>query len=84
MPTVAAWFAGGALAPIALAFAVLISYLPPAEAFRGLIGSWGHIFRGELGELVFYREIRGTVAEVTSSKLLTTLALAVADQLVPS
>ncbi len=34
--------------------------------------------------VLWHGEIRGTVAEVTSSKLLTTLALAVADQLVPS
>ncbi len=51
---------GGLLVPPLVAFGVLLTAMPLAEAFRGTLGPWPYMFQGELTDLVFYRKGLGT------------------------
>jgi len=61
----AAGFAAATLLPVAAAFTLLSSALPPLEALRATLGSWPWILAGGAGELPFYRQGMGMDAPWT-------------------
>jgi len=60
-------FTGSALAPVALAFALLSCAMPPSEAWLGTLGSWPSVLRGDVAELEYYT--RGMGFDAPAEKL---------------
>ena len=68
----AALFAGGALLPPLLAFAMLATAMPAGQALRGTAGTWPYVLGSSIGSQPFYKGHMGALAPWRNARLMLT------------